>query len=142
MDENLHSKLREPTRQQFISLGGVVGLLLRARKISGKRISRGKTRKVWAWQIQYGQTTVKSECLRGNAWLITLVNANFIPRSGRGPGKLADVQCYNCGEYGHISKNCGQRANAACQQEYYEQDSWDYGNNEYYDGEMYLSMYR
>ena len=48
------------------------------------------------------------------------VNANFIPRSGRGPGKLADVQCYNCGEYGHISKNCGQRANAACQQEYYD----------------------
>ena len=28
MDENHRSKVREPTRQQFISLGGVVGLLL------------------------------------------------------------------------------------------------------------------
>ena len=36
-----------------------------------------------------------------------------------------------------ISKNCGQQTNAACQQDHYEQDSWDYGDNENYDGEMY-----
>ena len=81
MGENLHSKLREPTRQQFISLGGVVGLLQEGKEDFGKEDFKrevqeglGLADSIWADNSQIRMiaaiTADSLVTLRGNAWLV------------------------------------------------------------------------
>ena len=52
------------------------------------------------------------------------VGGNFIPRSVEGSGQpLAKVHCFDCGQIGYLSKNCGRHVNVACQQDSSRNDS-------------------
>jgi len=81
MDENHRSKVREPTRQQFISLGGVVGLLLGGKEdfedgdFEGEdQEGLGLADSMWADNSQIRIITAITAdnlvTLRGNAWLV------------------------------------------------------------------------
>ena len=103
MGKKLHSKVREPTRQRFISLGGVVGLLLGGEEDFEDGDFEGEDQEgldladsIWA---DNSQIRINDRCHNcgqlgrlARQCMARKVNANFIPRSGRGPGKLADVQ--------------------------------------------------
>ena len=80
MGKKLHSKVREPTRQRFISLGGLVGFILGDKDFEDKDFEGedqeglGLADSIWADNSQIRMiaaiTADSLVTLRGNAWLV------------------------------------------------------------------------